>query len=363
MIRTEILKAENLENALRRSREVLLSGGLVAFPTETVYGLGGNALDPEASRKIYAAKGRPSDNPLIVHVGRKEDVEPLVRGISKEAEQLMDAFWPGPLTIILPKSGLVPMETTGGLQTVALRMPSHPFANAMLLSCGCPVAAPSANRSGRPSTTRFSHVLEDLNGRTELLIDAGDVPIGVESTIIDLCGEAPMLLRPGKITLEELSSVIGPVKEDPAVLSKNIIAHTAEAARPKAPGMKYRHYAPRAVMWIVSGTASETAAAINELAGPRIGILTVEEHKDLYRSGQILSAGSLGIPESIAHTLFACLRAFDELGVEKIFSEDFSEAEVGAAVMNRLLKAAGGNEVPASELKVRAEEKAEQENQ
>ena len=353
MIRTEILKAEDLDRTLERAREVLLSGGLVAFPTETVYGLGGNALDADASRKIYAAKGRPSDNPLIVHVGRKEDILPLVREIPESAEALMEAFWPGPLTIILPKSGLVPPETTGGLQTVALRMPSHPFANAMLKSCGCPVAAPSANRSGRPSTTRFVHVLEDLNGRAALLIDAGDVPIGVESTIIDLTGEDPMLLRPGKITLEELSSVIGPVRVDPAVLSENIISHVAEAARPKAPGMKYRHYAPKAEMWVVSGNIEETAEAINGVIDERSGILTVEEHEDLYRRGHVLTCGSLREPESIAHDLFARLRDFDELGVTRIFSEDFTEAAAGAAVMNRLLKAAGGNEVPAKELKER----------
>ena len=360
MIRTEILKAEDLEKALARSREVLLSGGLVAFPTETVYGLGGNALDATAAQKIYAAKGRPSDNPLIVHVGRKEDVLPLVREIPENAEALMDAFWPGPLTIILPKSGLVPMETTGGLQTVALRMPSHPFANAMLKASGCPVAAPSANRSGRPSTTRFTHVVEDLYGRVDLLIDAGDVPIGVESTIIDLTGEAPTLLRPGKITIEELSSVIGPVLSDPAVLSENIIAHTAEAARPKAPGMKYRHYAPKASMWIVSGTPKEVAKAISELADEHSGILTAEEHQGLYTKGQILSVGSLRDPESIAHNLFARLRDFDAMGVDRIFSEDFSEADIGTAIMNRLLKAAGGNEVPAEELRSRMTETADE---
>ena len=354
MIRTEILKAEDLEKALARSREVLLSGGLVAFPTETVYGLGGNALDADASRKIYAAKGRPSDNPLIVHVGRKEDVLPLVREIPEKAEALMEAFWPGPLTIILPKSGLVPMETTGGLQTVALRMPSHPFAMAMLKNCGCPVAAPSANRSGRPSTTRFSHVLEDLDGRVDLLIDAGDVPIGVESTIIDLTGEAPTLLRPGKITVDELSSVIGPVRTDPAVLSENIIAHKAEALRPKAPGMKYRHYAPKADMWVVSGTIEEVSRAVNELADGQSGILTADEHRTFYNSGRVLSVGALSDPSMIAHNLFACLREFDAMGVTRIFSEDFSEADIGTAIMNRLLKAAGGNEVTADELKKRA---------
>ena len=356
MIQTEILRAEDLDRALARTREVLLSGGLVAFPTETVYGLGGNALDASASRKIYAAKGRPSDNPLIVHVGSVEDVKPLVREIPEKAKALMDAFWPGPLTIILPKSGLVPMETTGGLQTVALRMPSHSFANAMLRNCGCPVAAPSANRSGRPSTTRFSHVLEDLQGRVDLIIDAGDVPIGVESTIIDLTGEAPTLLRPGKITIEELASVIGPIQTDPAILSENIIAHKELVSRPKAPGMKYRHYAPRAEMWIVSGETEDVAETVNELADERTGILTVDEHQDLYRCGKILSVGSLRSPMSIAHNLFACLRDFDTMGVTRIYSEDFSEADIGTAIMNRLLKAAGGNEVQAEELLKRTSE-------
>lgn len=342
---TEILNTEKEDwsGIFKKAEEVLQRGGLVAFPTETVYGLGGNALNPEASKKIYAAKGRPSDNPLIVHIGDRGQIPALVREIPEKAEKLMDAFWPGPLTIILKKAETVPRETTGGLDTVALRFPVHPFAKEFLKAVKIPVAAPSANRSGRPSTTRASHVIEDLYGRVDLIIDGGDVPIGVESTIIDMTGEKPTLLRPGYITKEAMEAIIGPIDTDPAITGENIISHAVVVNHPKAPGMKYRHYAPKAEMTVVAGEPLRVAASISEKSDENTGILTVEEHKNLYHTGKIVVCGSLSSRESIAHGLFAALREFDALGVQKIYAEDFTEADIGTAVMNRLLKAAGGN--------------------
>ena len=342
---TEILKVgcEKTEYIIEKARKILENGGLVAFPTETVYGLGGDALSADSSKKIYAAKGRPSDNPLIVHIGSPEQIPPLVKEIPEKAKALMDAFWPGPLTMILKKSDAVPKETTGGLETVALRMPVHPFALEFLKTIGMPVAAPSANLSGRPSTTKASHVVEDLNGRVDLIIDGGDVPIGVESTIIDLTGETPMLLRPGYITVSELTAVIGPVKTDPAIENENLITHAIAIQNPKAPGMKYRHYAPKAELVIVSGEESEVIRAISEAATENTGILTVSEHLNAFKTGKTVACGSKENPDSIAHGLFAALREFDALGVQKIYAEDFTESDIGTAVMNRLLKAAGGN--------------------
>ena len=265
-----------------------------------------------------------------------------MKEIPESAKKLMEKFWPGPLTIILEKSDLVPKETTGGLETVALRMPVHPFANEMLKAVGVPVAAPSANRSGRPSTTKASHCIEDLDGRVELIIDGGDVPIGVESTIVDLTGEVPMLLRPGYVTLEELRETLGIVEVDPAIENANLISHAVSIQHPKAPGMKYRHYAPKAEMTILSGPIEKVADKINRLADEKTGVLTVEEHKHLYKKGVVLTCGTESDPESIAHALFASLREFDTVGVSRIYSEDFTSSGLGTAIMNRLLKAAGG---------------------
>lgn len=370
---TRILKTtgETLVSDLIVVREILEKGGLVAFPTETVYGLGGNAFDPEASRKIYAAKGRPSDNPLIVHIGDESALFDLVKEIPAKARLLMDAFWPGPLTIILNKNGRVPDETTGGLSTVAVRMPSHPFANAMLKALPFPVAAPSANRSGRPSTTKASHVIEDLTGRVDLIIDGGDVPIGVESTIVDCTEQIPVLLRPGFITLSDLEAVVGTVRTDPAIKRENLINHTVGIEKPRAPGMKYRHYAPKAKLLILNGSAENVSSAINsriaallrdgaekqmpgvEASGEKqdgpekppvkIGVLSCDENRSLYdERAVVLSAGSRKDAESIAHNLFSVLRQFDDSEVDLIFSEDFTEIDIGTAIMNRLLKAAGG---------------------
>ena len=330
--------------------EVIESGGIAAFPTETVYGLGGNGLLASAAAKIYAAKGRPSDNPLILHIGKEEQLFPLIAEMTAEAEALIRAFWPGPLTLIFQKSEIVPRETTGGLNTVAVRMPSDPTAHRLLMDCALPVAAPSANLSGRPSPTSFRHVKEDLFGRADLLIDGGDSAIGLESTILDLSGQVPTLLRPGFITLEKLQAVIGEVQEDPVIRPEHIIAGIPADFRPKAPGMKYRHYAPKAPLTVVRGSAAAVAEALNRIADEDTGILTSEEHAALFQKGRVLTVGRLKDPESIAHALFSTLRRFDELGVHRIYSEDFTEADIGTAVMNRLLKAAGGSVADAETL-------------
>ena len=236
------------DEELKEASAVIRSGGLVAFPTETVYGLGGDATNPEASRKIYAAKGRPSDNPLIVHIADFSQLRNIVAEVPQEAEKLAEAFWPGPLTMILRKNDVIPYETTGGLDTVAIRMPSHPVARAFLQDSGCMIAAPSANTSGRPSPTTAQHVWEDLHGKIEILLDGGPVGIGIESTIVDLSEERPMILRPGFITQEMLSAVLGDVGMDPGLASEN------SKQPPKAPGMRYRHYAPKADLTLVEGT-------------------------------------------------------------------------------------------------------------
>ena len=349
---TEILSVKELpvSEIAKRAAAVLSSGGLSAFPTETVYGLGGNGLSADSAAKIYAAKGRPSDNPLILHIGKKEQLKDLVTEIPEKAKILIDHFWPGPLTIIFNKSDIVPEKTSGGLSTVAVRMPSHPVANAILRAVPFPVAAPSANLSGRPSTTKAAHVIEDLSGRVEQIIDGGDVPIGVESTIIDLSGEEPVLLRYGYVTVGEMEELIGPVSVDPAIRAENIISHAVSVKHPKAPGMKYRHYAPKSPVFIVSGSEDDIILAIRRKAGKRTGILTYDEHMDCFPEGFPVSVGSIQNPEEAARRLFDALRQFDALPVDLIYAEDMSAHDIGGAIMNRLLKAAGGNLVRADKL-------------
>jgi len=350
-MKTEILKAESdLSAVCARAAEVWRAGGLVAFPTETVYGLGANGLDPLAAKGIYEAKGRPSDNPLILHVAGFSDIPPLVKEIPAAAEKLMRAFMPGPLTIIFKKTDLVPPETSGGLDTVAIRMPNHPVAHAMLAAVPFPIAAPSANLSGKPSTTRASHVIRDLTGRVEAIVDGGDVPIGIESTIVDVTGDTPTLLRMGYITKVMLEEVVGPVKVDPAIEKDSIVNHRNAVEHPKAPGMKYRHYAPSAPLTVVCGEENEVISAINALADDSTGILTVREHLGSFTRGKAVAAGSIEDRGSIAHELFDALRQFDDLGVKKIYAEDPDRYGAGDAVMNRLLKAAGGDYRSASEL-------------
>ena len=338
--RWDVSPEEN-QRILAECREILRNGGLVAFPTETVYGLGGNGLNPEASRKIYAAKGRPSDNPLILHIASEEELLPLVKEIPPFAKKLMDAYWPGPMTLVFHKSPLVPEETTGGLDTVAVRMPSHPAAAAMIRAAGVPVAAPSANRSGRPSPTEAAHVAEDLMGRIDLILDGGPVEIGLESTIIDVTGEVPVILRPGYLSREEIAALTGDCDVDPAVYKK-----PDANLRPKAPGMKYRHYAPKAELTIIEGEAGQVAAVIRRRAeeaaaeGKKVGILCASENTGLYEGLAVKEAGRMN-SGAIAHNLYRCLREFDEENTDVIYSESFREDSLGAAVMNRLTKAAG----------------------
>lgn len=334
---------EREEELIRHAGEVLRQGGLVAFPTETVYGLGADALKSEAAQKIYAAKGRPSDNPLIVHIADWEAVFKIAEVVPQKAQQLADAFWPGPLTMILPKTKAVPYETTGGLDTVAIRMPSHTLARSIIREAGGYVAAPSANTSGRPSPTIAEHVIEDMNGRIDMIVDGGSVGIGLESTIIDLSGTVPVILRPGAITMEMLSEVIGTVELDKGLMD------TDSDARPKAPGMKYRHYAPKAQLIVVEGNEAAVAARIRELvedyAEEKIGIICTREHARQYPHGIVKVAGAWEKEEDIARNLYKILREFDQLGVECIYSESFDTPRMGQAIMNRLLKAAGQNKI------------------
>ena len=376
-MKTKIFGKEGISEAA----EILKGGGLVAFPTETVYGLGGNGLDKEAAKKIYAAKGRPSDNPLILHVSSIEEVYPLVKALPEKAKKLMEAFWPGPLTLVLLKSDIVPEESTGGLETVALRSPENALTLELIRACGFPIAGPSANLSGRPSPTEASHVFEDLGGRIEGILEDGAVGIGVESTIVDLSEDCPTLLRPGAITIEDLEEVLGEkVAIDPTLLGKSM----AEGFTPKAPGMKYRHYAPKAEMILFKkkeedetrSGQEETAKLILSYGGKelsdcpekdvkksvakailsygekelsvspekRIWILCGEDTASLYEGDGRFTVQILGRreePLSMTHNLFRLLRQADEDGAELILGECYSEEGVGFALMNRLKKAAG----------------------
>ena len=344
-IKEENIEEESSEALLQEAGEILRRGGLVAFPTETVYGLGGDALNPDSSRKIYAAKGRPSDNPLIVHICKWEDIYQIVETVSREAEKIAQAFWPGPLTIILPKSQLVPYETTGGLNTVAVRMPSHKVARKLIAYAGGFVAAPSANISGKPSPTQAKYVAEDMAGRIDMIIDGGEVGIGLESTIIDLTVSPPQILRPGFITQKMLSEVLGEVDTDVTILR----ADSGQA--PKAPGMKYRHYAPKGELTIVKGPREAVVEYINseakkaQLAGEKTGVIGTQEMLDRYRAQVVKSVGSREDELSIGKHLYTILREFDDENVTRIYSEAFDTQGFGQAIMNRLLKAAGHNVV------------------
>ncbi len=329
------------EAEIKNAGRIIRDGGLVAFPTETVYGLGGDGLNPSSSKKIYAAKGRPSDNPLIVHISKWESLEKIAKEVPQEAKVLADAFWPGPLTMILKKKACVPKETTGGLDTVAVRMPAHPVALAFIEEAGGFVAAPSANTSGKPSPTLAKHVREDMMGRIDMIIDGGEVGIGVESTIVDLTGETPMILRPGYVTEEMLQRVLGEVTTDKALLNPD------SEEKPKAPGMKYRHYAPKGKMVLVEGEPCRIAEIINQgveksaREGERTGVLCSEELYDLVTADVKKCVGKRENQSEIAHNLYRVLREFDEEDVTMIYAESFSDKDFGQAVMNRLLKAAG----------------------
>ncbi|MBR5800995.1 MAG: threonylcarbamoyl-AMP synthase [Lachnospiraceae bacterium] len=327
--------------AIKEAGEILQKGGLVAFPTETVYGLGGDALNADSSVKIYEAKGRPSDNPLIVHIASMDALPAIVKEIPKEAYLLAEKYWPGPLTMIFRKSDAVPLTTTGGLETVAVRMPSHKVALALIEAAGGYVAAPSANRSGRPSPTLARYVIEDLDGRVDMIIDGGEVNIGLESTIIDLTEEKPVILRPGYITEQMLAQALGEVETDRTLMQQH-----ADLA-PKAPGMKYRHYAPKGSLVIVEGREEAVVPYINaqlseaKAEGLKSGVIATEETKDAYLADCVKCAGSRQDEEAVARSLFRILREFDEEEVQVMYAEAFPRDGVGQAIMNRLLKAAG----------------------
>ena len=342
-----IIKKTSVDNidmdTINQAGEIIRQGGLVAFPTETVYGLGADALNEEAAAKIYAAKGRPSDNPLIAHIADLEMLKPLVEEIPPVAEKLMDAFWPGPMTLIFNKSNLVPKGTTGGLDTVAVRYPNHPIAQALIKAAGVSIAAPSANLSGKPSPTLGEHVIDDM------IIDGGMVGMGLESTIIDVTVNPPMILRPGFITYEMVKEIVPDATEDRTIFTK-----PTKEFKPKAPGMKYRHYAPSADYTIYKGDEVKVAEKIIELAnekadeGKITGIITADQHLHMYqgrlnKSIKVVSLGDLEKPETVANHLFKALRDFDKVDTEFIFGEAFSEKTVGQAIMNRLTKAAGYN--------------------
>lgn len=342
-MQTKVLKIDSADNRyIKEAAELIREGELVAFPTETVYGLGADALHPEASKKIYAAKGRPSDNPLIVHIARFEDLEYIAKEIPGQARVLADAFWPGPLTMIVWKNDKVPYETTGGMETVAVRMPKHPVALELIRESGCLIAAPSANTSGKPSPTEAAHVARDMDGRIPMILDGGPVGIGIESTIIDLTEDIPMILRPGYITKEMLERALGEeVRIDPGIIASD------SDRKPKAPGMKYKHYAPKADLILVEGETDRVVAEINRLTGVRqsegkkVGIIATDETKARYEGDYTMSIGARTDEDAIARHLYKILREFDDLNVDVIYSESFATPRIGQAIMNRLLKAAG----------------------
>ncbi len=328
---------------------VLGRGGLVAMPTETVYGLAANALDPNAVKKIFKAKGRPSDNPLIIHIGAMDQLAPLVTNISPTASKLMAAFWPGPLTLVFSASPMVPEIVSAGLSTVAIRFPSHPIALELINRSGLVLAAPSANTSGKPSPTTAQRVLEDLDGKIDVIIDGGRVDVGLESTVLDVSSSIPTILRPGKITKKMLEDVVGDVDVDPALTrldDYNLIA--------KAPGMKYTHYSPDALVYIVEGPEKDVIQTIEALTlkahknNKKIGIMATDETISSYRQGDLMiSLGSKLDLETIAHSLFEVLRAFDDAKVDIVYTESFSNDGIGDAIMNRLIKAASHNIISA----------------
>ena len=329
---------------LRKAARLLRYGGLVAFPTETVYGLGCDGRSAEAVAKVYEAKGRPSDNPLILHIAEREELKDLVKEIPPDAEKLMDTFWPGPMTLIFRKSDQVPAAVTGGLETVAIRMPAHTGARELIRAAGIPIAAPSANLSGKPSPTLAEHVIEDLDGRVDMIIDGGEVGIGYESTILDVTGSIPVILRPGFITREMIEEVIG----NPGDEAIREASEVPGDETPRAPGMKYRHYAPEGELTVVRGDEEEVERKIDELARQfpedKVGVLTTDERIGQYDYGLVLSIGSMK-DNTLGHGLYSALREFDHRGVAHIFAETFFGVEQEDALMNRLMKAAGGQVV------------------
>ncbi len=327
------------DNEINKAGKIIMDGGLVAFPTETVYGLGASALSADAAKKIYAAKGRPSDNPLIVHICKKEQIAGVTEEIPETARIVIDKLMPGPVTIILKKKAIVPDAVTAGLDSIAVRFPANKTAQKLINAAGVPVAAPSANLSGKPSPTKAKHVIDDMTGRIDAIINGGDCTVGVESTIIDFTGDVPVILRPGGITIDDLKA-IGVY----AVIDKNILQSVSADEVPKCPGMKYKHYAPNAEVIVIEGKKAAVQEKIKELLmkEDRIaGVLAMYGAE--YDNAVILSAGSSN--KEYAKKLFSALREFDELGVAVVFAEFCEEDGYGLAVKNRLYKAAGGNVV------------------
>ena len=322
---TKVITAENIDEAAL----CIKSGGTVVFPTETVYGLGADATNDEAVKKIFSAKGRPADNPLIVHISRKDDIEKLVSFVSDDAKKLIDAFFPGCLTLIMKKSSLLGGVVTAGLDTVAVRMPSNPIAHELIEKSGCFIAAPSANLSGSPSPTVARHVIDDMYGRVDYIIDGGNSEVGLESTVVDVSGDCPEILRPGKITYEQIKKVT-----PNAIIGKGILEETD---KPKSPGMKYKHYSPKADVTVVMGEKENVRRYILENLVEESGVLTYKGGN--YENVVVIDAGDN--MEQYANTLFYNLRLFDEKGVKKVFAEFCDESGIGLAVKNRLFKSAG----------------------
>jgi len=341
---TKIIRVNPCEpdlGLIREAANTIRRGGTVAFPTETVYGLGADALNQEAVTKIFEAKQRPADNPIIVHIYSEEDVKRLSAEVPVQVAVLAEKFWPGPITIVLKAASMVPRVTTGGLDTVGIRMPSHRIARILLRESGVPIAAPSANVAGRPSPTKVEHVIEDLAGKIDMVIDGGPTNVGVESTVIDLTKSPPVILRPGGTTAEELRKVLGPLTLHPSVRAEGEV----RINRALSPGMKYRHYAPKAEMFLVEGEADAIEWKIEEIAneyvsrGKRVGILSFDENRLAHIRATVKSLGSRDDPETAAKNVFSLLREFDKEGVQVIIAEGMSEKGLGLAVMNRLRKA------------------------
>lgn len=345
-MKTKVIKINTIEEIekIEEAASHLKAGDLVVFPTETVYGLGADGFNQEAVNKIFEAKGRPKDNPLILHIAEADQVLDLVKVIPPIAKDCMDVFWPGPLTLIMERSKKVPDYITAGLETVAIRMPSHPIAHEILKEAMIPVAAPSANTSGRPSPTRLSHVLEDMDGKASIVVDGGDADWGIESTVLDVTNERPIILRPGGVTKEDLEAIIGPVDVDETTIK------TEEGTVPKSPGQKYRHYAPKGEATLFAGNLKNVAKEVNrrikDNPQKKIAVLATLETKDMYEGMDLLiDMGSREHLEEIAKNLFDCLRKCDEEEIEIIYVEGFEFHDLGVGIMNRLLKACGGKVV------------------
>ena len=335
---TQIVKTDGASldaAALSQAAEILRSGGLVVFPTETVYGLGGDGTNANAAKKIYAAKGRPSDNPLIIHISAPEDAEDYAV-TNKTYYKLAKSFMPGPLTVILPKKDIIPFSVTGGLDSVAVRCPSHPIARQIISAAGIPVAAPSANLSGKPSPTCARHVIDDLSGRVDMIIDGGNCEIGLESTIIKLDGDSAILLRPGAITADALRCVCASVEIAPAVLEQ-----LKENERPLSPGMKYRHYAPSVPLILIDGERENVLDFLkSEQKQKKCAILCYHEEMALLENKNIIDIGRSGDLETQAQTLFTALRDADDFGVDVIYAHLPDKSGIGLALYNRMIRAA-----------------------